>query len=297
MGNTTFSTRIFTRSWAAPFTNRFNGTDPVTRSVRRCLFIVGAVWFLLMSAAACADEEDQAALARYVPHGPNRFDLSYTHIDVIDADLDLFIFGYTRALRSNMRLGVTGGVTRFHAPADPAAGRDENMDEFGFSDTLISFQYDPTARLTASPWIPNTVGINASVLAPTADADKGLGGDFWLGSVGGGWLVDFFSHLWLVPAIGYESTFAEGDAAVPTHGVYVSCDITWVFPFGAWIGYSPSIGREFETDEWVDGHTLTIGKLWLAGFGLSLELGRNEHISRIPASDDRNWLANFYYQF
>ena len=102
---------------------------------------------------------------------------------------------------------------------------------------------------------------------------------------------------WLVPAIGYESTFAEGDAAVPTHGIYVSCDITWVFPFGAWIGYSPSIGREFETDEWVDGHTLTMGKLWRSGFGLSLELGRNEHIGRFPARDDRNWLANFYYQF
>jgi len=263
----------------------------------RCLSVAGAVGLLLTSAAACADEEDQATLERYVPHGPHRFDLSYTHIDTVVGNVDLILFGYTGAFRPDMRIGVTGGVTRFRAPANPSVGIDENIDELGFSDTIVSFQYDPTARITASPWVPDTVGINASVIAPTGDSDKGLGGDFWLGSVGAGWLVDTFSHLWLVPAMGYETTFAEGDLAVPTEGVYVSCDIIWVFPFGGWIGYSPSLGREFEADEWVDGHTLTMGKLWSGGFGLSLELGKNDRISRVPARDDRNWLANFYYQF
>lgn len=255
------------------------------------------ITFPLVTGSAHADEEDQATLERYVPRGAHRFDLSYTHVDTILGNVDLMLFGYTGAFRPDMRVGVTGGVSRFNAPANPSIGFDENVVEFGLSDTLVNFQYDPTARITSSPWIPDTVGINASVIAPTGDADKGLGGDFWLGTIGAGWLVDTISHLWLVPAFEYESTFAEGDAAVPTHGAYVSCNINWVFPFGGWIGYSPSIGREFETDEWVEGHTLTLGKLWSSGFGVSLDLGKNERISRIPARDDRNWLANLYYQF
>jgi hypothetical protein len=264
--------------------------------IRHILFVV-ASGALLIGSSAFSNEEDQATLARYAPIGPHRFDLSYTHIDTVLGNVDALLFGYTGAFRSNMRIGVTGGVTRFGAPSNPSVGPNEDVVEYGLSDTLVIFQYDPTARITASPWVPDTVGINASVIAPTGDADKGLGGDYWLGSVGAGWLFDAISHLWLVPAAGYESTFAEGDLAVPTEGVYVSCDIIWVFPFGSWIGYSPSLGREFEADEWVDGHTLTMGKLWRSGFGLSLDLGKNHRISRIPARDDRNWLANFYYQF
>jgi hypothetical protein len=263
----------------------------------RSAFIVTVTGILLMAGSVNADEKDQATLARYMPRGPHSLELSYSHIDTVVENTDVLLFGYTGAFRPNMRIGVTGGITRLQASADPSIGLDENIDELGLSDTLLIFQYDPTARITASPWVPDTVGISAAVLAPTGDADEGLSGDAWLGSFGAGWLINSISHLWVVPAGNYESTFAEGDSAVSTQGAYVSCDVVWVFPFGGWIGYSPSIGREFDADEWVDSHALTIGKLWQRGFGLSFELGKNDRISRSPARDDRDWLVNFYYQF
>jgi hypothetical protein len=266
-------------------------------NVIRFSSIFVTVAMAVVTGSACANEEDQATMARYTPHGPHRFDFSYTSVDTFDADVDLFLFGYTRAVRSNIVVGVTGGLTRLDAPADPATGRDTEIDEWGLSDTLVTFQFDPSEKLTTSPWIPDTVGINGSLLMPTGDTGSGLGGDAWLGSVGGGWLIDFFSHLWLAPAISYEASFAEGDAALSTEAIYASCDIIWVFPFGGWIGYSPSIGRDLEFDEWVDGHTLTIGKLWQKGLGLSLELGKDDHVSRVPVRDDERWLVNFYYQF
>jgi hypothetical protein len=267
----------------------------VIQVVARCWCIASAIGIGLYVGAAFADEEDKAILARYAPHGPHRFDLSYSRVDAIDADADVFLLGYTRAVGSNVLVGVNGGVARLTAPADPAAGRNQELDKLGLTDTLVTFQFDPSQRLTASPWVPDTVGLSASLLAPTGDADAS--GDFWFGSIGAGWLVDTISHLWLVPAIGYESTFAEGDLAVATEGVYVSCDITWVFPLGVWIGYSPSLGRELEADEWVDAHTLTVGKLWQKGFGLSFEVGKNDRISRIPTQDDETWFVNLYYQF
>jgi hypothetical protein len=274
-----------------------SGAGNVISVVARCGFVAAAILIGFYASAASANEEDKATLARYAPQGPHRFDFSFTRVDTIEADVDVFLFGYTRAVGSHILVGVTGGAARLTAPADPAAGQNQEIDELALTDTLVSFQFDQGKRLTASPWVPDTVGLNAALLVPTGDADEGIGSDFWFGSVGAGWLVDAISHLWLVPAIGYESTFAEGDLAVPTEGVYVSCDITWVFPLGVWIGYSPSIGRELESDEWVDAHTLTVGKLWQKGFGLSFEVGKNDRIGPIPARDDETWFVNLYYQF
>jgi hypothetical protein len=236
-----------------------------------------------------------ATMQRFAPHGPNRLDLSYTRLDAFEGDVDLWLLSYTRAFEEHTRIGISGGVYRLKASADPAAGRDAKTEESGLADTTVTFQYDPSKRLTASPWVPDTVGINASVTAPTGD--DGLGDDLWLGSVGFGWAVDFVAHFWLIPSFTYESTFAEADLAVPTEGTYGSCAIVWLFPFGGWIGYSLSLGREYVTDEWVDDHSLTIGKMWSSGFGISLDVGNNERINRVPARDDRNWLANVYYQF
>ena len=261
------------------------------------VLIGGAAGLCLVAGAACAAETDTATLQRYAPHGPNRLDLSYTRFDANEGDVDLLQLGYTRAFGQHTRIGISGGVTRLTAPANPALGFGEKTEVFGFSDTLVTFQYDPSERLTASPWVPDSVGINASVLAPTGDPDDGIGSDFWLGSVGFGWAVDFVAHFWLIPSVEYEFTFAEGDLALPTHGAYGSCDIIWLFPFGGWIGYSLSVGREFETDDWVDDHGLTIGKMWSSGFGISFDVGTNDRIGPVPAREDRSWLANFYYQF
>jgi hypothetical protein len=260
-------------------------------------FALMVVAFSMPMGAAYADDEDKATLQKYTQPGTHRLDLSYTRIDAVEADIDLVLFGYTGALRPNIRIGITGGMAWIDAPADVDAGRDMDIDESGIADTQVTFQYDPNSRLTASPWVPDTAGINASLTMPTGDAKKGLTGDTWRGSVGVGWPVDFIADIWLIPAIGYEFTFAEGAAAVPDERVYVTCAIIWLFPFGGWIGYGPTFTREFKTDQWIDDHTLTIGKMWRSGFGISLDISQNDRIDRITVRDDRIWLFNTYYQF
>jgi hypothetical protein len=257
------------------------------------LLFAGMMCLMLVATVARADEEDMATLERYVPQGPHRLDLSYTKLNTVVGDLDVLLIGYTGTAIANMRFGITSGFATFESPA----GSEPRIEETGLADTLVTIQYDPNDRLTASPWVPDTAGLNASLIMPTGDADDGLGGDAWLGSIGAGSIVDFVSHFWLVPAVGYELSFGEGDLAVPINRVYVECAVIWLFPFGGWVGYAPTIAREFETDEWTDAHVLTIGKMWQSGFGMGLDLGKNDRTGRVPTRDDKSWLVNAYYQF
>jgi hypothetical protein len=264
-----------------------------TRIAISCLLVAATDWLAPISNVAHANEADKAVLQKYIPDRLHRLDLSYTRLDTVTGELDVLLFGYTGALRPNMRIGITGGISNYESPDNT----DEMIDEYGLSDTLVTFQYDPSERLTANPWIPDSAGLYTSLSVPTGDPDGGLGSDLWLANLGAGWPIDFIASFWLIPDIRYEFSFAEGDEAIPTDGVYASCAILWLFPFGGWIGYAPTFGREFETSDWIDSHALTVGKMWAGGFGLSLDIGKNENIGPVPARDDRTWLVNMYYQF
>ena len=97
-------------------------------------------------------------------------------------------------------------------------------------------QYDPSERLTASPFIPDTLGLNATIRAPTGNADKGFGVDAWLVNLGAGWAFNPYQDLWLVPAGYYESTFDEEKDALPEEEIGISIDFIWLFSSGIWIG-------------------------------------------------------------
>ena len=58
--------------------------------IRHLLFVV-ASGPLLIGSSAFSNEEDQATLARYAPHGPHRFDWSYTHIDTVVGNVDALL--------------------------------------------------------------------------------------------------------------------------------------------------------------------------------------------------------------
>ena len=243
-----------------------------------------------------AHAEDEAALQKYLPTGRHRIDLSYTRYDSFVGDVYVFLPSYTWAPRRNMRLNITGSYVSNDNPAIPGLGIPETQ-ERGFGDTQFGVQYDPSESLTASPWVPDTLGLNATLIAPTGDADKGLGSDTWFVRVGAGWPLDSVSHLWLVPAVGYETTFAEGAHANPSEKLDASIDFMWWFESGAWIAAAPRIGYEFETREWVDDFTITIGKMFDSGFGLSFDYGSIEQINPNAFRDDESLLVNFYYQF
>ena len=125
----------------------------------------------------------------------------------------------------------------------------------------------------------------------------GLGIDTWLMSIGAGWSVDLYRDLWLVPALGYEFTFAEGDLATRGSRIYASLPIIWLSQSGFWIGYSLTLSRETEEHEWLDDHTLTIGKMFRNGFGVSLDYGNSDRVGPVSVPDDAQLIVNGYYQF
>ena len=241
--------------------------------------------------------DDAAVLKKYTPTGRHRIDMSYTRYDTYLGDTYVFLPTYTWAPRRNLRMNVAGSFVSNSIPANPDLGIPETINETGYGDTMIGVQYDPSARLTASPWVPDTVGLNASLIAPTGNADKGLGSDAWFASIGAGWAIDSVRHLWLVPAFGYDFTFAEEPLAAEVNQPYVSIDLVWVFDFGGWVGITPKIGYEFEESEAVDEYTITVGKMFSNGIGISVDYGRIEQINPNARRDDNSWLVNFYYQF
>jgi len=136
-----------------------------------------------------------------VVQGKHRLDLSLNRLDAGEGDVTVLFPGYTLAVESSFRFSVTASLqTQNH--------------ETHFGDTLFVVQYDPSERLTASPWIPDTFGLNATIRAPTGNAYKGLGIVNWLINVGAGGAFNPYRDLWLFPAGYYEATFNEEQGTV-----------------------------------------------------------------------------------
>ena len=216
--------------------------------------------------------------------GKHRFDLSLNRLDAEEGDVTVLLPGYTLAVGSSFRFNITANFQR---------GKTEE----GLGDTLFVFQYDPSERITASPWIPDSFGLNATIRAPTGNADKGLGEDNWLVNVGAGWAFNPYRDIWLVPAGYYETTFSEKQGAVSDEETGISVNFIWFFNNGLWIGYEPTIARNLKLDEWADDHTFVLGKIFRNGFGLSVEYGRRDRLDLTAERDDYTTLLNFYYVF
>lgn len=246
---------------------------------------------------AAADEDDVAIVQKYTPTGRHRIDLNYTQYDTFAGDVEVFLPTYTWAPRQFLRLSITGSVVSNDSVGAGPQGSIGGTTQTGVGDTAIGVQYDPTASLTASPWVPDSVGFFGEVIVPTGNTDKGLSTDTWFATIGAGWAIDSVSHLWINPAVGYEFTFNEDSLAAPVNQPYASLDLVWVFEFGAWIGISPRIGYDFEEDEWIDQYSITLGKMFRNGFGAGLSYGRIEQLSPRANRDDQTWLINLYYQF
>ncbi len=244
---------------------------------------------LLLGSCPVAADENVA--------GRHRVSLGMTAWDAAEADSYTLLPGYTLALDSGLRLGLTTSLTYLEQNPDPALGIDSNDYNFGLGDSNITLQYDPSQKITASPWVPDTLGLVASVTAPTGDADKGLGRDIWAAALGGGWIYPLFGNLWLTPGAYYEWSFKEGRRATETEFGWVSTGILWISPGGFWIGYTPYFVRDLVDHEWSTDHALVIGKMWENRFGLSLDYGKVERIDDLARRDDWAAIFNFYYQF
>jgi len=257
----------------------------------RCLLLATC---LSVAGAVNADDADKAELAKLFPQGAHRIQLSYTHLNSAEADLDIWVPSYSWAYSKRLRLtGLTGYAdASFHVPNSGG-----NSDRGGRFDSFLVVQYDPGERLRANSFVPNTLGLVFKLRAPTGEADKGLGIDAWSGTIGAGWLIDSPYRFWLQPTIQYERSFAKGSLGVDINRAEVSAGLYWLFPFRAWLGIRPSYDCNFELDGCGTNLSATVGKTWSSGIALSLSADRLDRIDPLARRDDRQLFLSVSYQY
>jgi hypothetical protein len=228
--------------------------------------------------------------------GKHRLDLSFTSWDGAEGDIYTALPGYTLTLKNTIRVGVSTSITKTSFDKLPDQP-EESSSSSGLGDTSLFIQYDPSRRITPNPWIPDNIGLNATLIAPTGDAEEGLGGDQWLLNLGLGWAYNVFKQIYLAPSFAYETSFSDGSLAIPVEAAIFSVGIIWVTDNGFWIGYTPYLERDLEYNQWYDDHTLVMGKMWPNGFGVGIAYGRADRVDTGSVRDDYAGFLNFYYQF
>jgi hypothetical protein len=245
-----------------------------------------------------AEEKDVSHIPDPLPSGRHRIDFDWSRIATSGGDRDVLLPGYTLAFRGDMRFGVSAALVHSDLDSTGKDGDKVSSTGYGIGDTELLYQYDPSGALTASPWVPESVGITAGLLVPTGDAQEALGGDVWVASFGFGWTNKVLSNFWLIPALGYERSFNGGEHADTTNQLEFGLDFYWIFPFGLWVGYEPLVSRDFDQNEWGNDHTFVIGWIPQRGPGLSLEYGNPDlRLEQLAGRDDRIFLLNIFYQY
>ena len=162
-------------------------TPPLTSSFVSTVSVV--VLALTVSDLSVAEEEGKNSSPA---EGRHRLDMTFLDVATLDTNVttDVHLFGYTQAFNSNMRAGVQSGVIYVSDRPSPDSGASEKTTSAGLSDTVLAFQYDFSEKMAASPWIPDTLGLNTQIIVPTGNAEDGLGIDTWLISIGAGWSMN-----------------------------------------------------------------------------------------------------------
>jgi hypothetical protein len=218
---------------------------------------------------------------------------SYAAAESIEGVTDIFDAGITWVTRPDLRISIDTSYVLFA----PSSLFPDQKPTNGLGDTLFSIQYDWEERLTASPWIPDNVGTSLSILAPTGDASKSLGGDTWGASISTSWPI-IIKGGWLInPAVNYIFTFNEGPKADPTNVAEALVGIVKLFPSKFWIAYTPGYWYDLDLKTWNFDSHFTVGKMFSNGMGIGLDYGRVSRHFKPSAKDDTVLLFNYYFQF
>jgi hypothetical protein len=110
--------------------------------------LVLAMLVVTMGHAADMDEND--SLSESESDGArHRIDISAIFLDSVSSDSVNGILGYTYNLTSNSNISAVLPYL------DPDLGEGGNS---GFGDFLLAYSIVPSARISANPWVPRTIG-------------------------------------------------------------------------------------------------------------------------------------------
>lgn len=239
-------------------------------------------------AAASVSEESDHETARH------RFDMGFQLVDTPKGDTYIGLFGYTWAFKPTM--SFSWGVTLDRSDLRfTGEGGIVDEDHVGLGDSLLIYSYEPSARITASPWIPNSIGFGMTLLVPTGDASRFLGADMFVASPRAGWVYELKKHFVFLPAFSYSKSFAHGDFAVPLEDAAVEFGLVWVHRSNFWISYLPELVYDFELEDWLYNDSFSVGKMFGPRIGFSVGYGILEKTNPVALRHDYAWHLLFHY--
>jgi len=158
-----------------------------------------------------------------------------------------------------------------------------NAEGGGVGDTRLQYSWVPSAAVTASAWVPTTLGMGFGLIVPTGDAAKGTGADRWVAIPTLGWVFLIGERFSILPSLQYFHSFGEGPAGVEFRSANLELGFLWVWGSRFWINYTPSVFRDFEPiDDTNVDHLLSFGMQFSRVLGATLTLG---NIERPPDQD------------
>lgn len=181
---------------------------------------------------------------------------------------------------------ASGALTYFWAASDhhalaatvPVVLSDVNGAEgSGVGDTRLQYSWVPSAKITAAPWVPTTLGTGFGLIVPTGDPAKGTGVDRWVAIPTLGWVFTPGQHFAIQPSLQYLHSFDEGSPEDEIRSANLVLTFLYAAESGFWIDYTASIFRDFEPEVTTnEDHFLTIGMQFTRVFGGSATLGSIE---------------------
>ena len=236
---------------------------------------------------------DDAADAQRTAAGHHRLEFSYSGVEVIEGDADLFIGGYTFTVTKSFRMGLAIGYYDID-PDDSFVGPEaENLS--GWGDAQLVLQWDPGEQITSSPWVPNRLGAYSIITAPTSNAEFAT--RQWEIEIGFGAPAWEAKHFAFLPSGYVRTTFEERDPENKDREIGVVPGLYWVVNEQLWVGYAPTIAYNTTFDTWAYDHSLTAGWLFRSGLGIGFSIERTDRIDPGASGDAYTGLLNFYFVF
>jgi hypothetical protein len=141
----------------------------------------------------------------------------------------------------------------------------------GIGDLALQYSYVPSAKLSASPWAPRSLGLGLGLIIPPGDFETGTASDWWIAIPSLGWVAQVSERFSLLPQLQYFQTLNRGASGFDLSSASLELGLLYVTPIEVWLNYTPKAFRDFKPEgDATLNHTLTVGKQFGRTFGTSL---------------------------
>ena len=152
-----------------------------------------------------------------------------------------------------------------------------NTEGSGIGDLQFQYNYVPSRKLTANPWVPNSLGLGLGLVVPTGNLEDGTGAGEWVVTPSLGWAWRVGKGFVLLPQAQYSYSFSEEPGVVHTELLAVRLVVLYVWKKLFWVQYSPGFGRDMENGVQGFLHKLVVGHQFTRRLGSSLDFASITH--------------------